>query len=244
MNRTHRSNGMFRLQAAAVAALALVGARSAQAQWGRSTQQQQGAQLLFEWQGNVDRETQFDLYANSRDVNVHGVSSQESRGRFVSRNQMPNAYGTLYVERISGRGNVDVIRQPSNGGGVVRIQDPSGGQGYYDIRVYWQPSGTVGSNYPSNGYPDNRYPNAGYPSGNYPSSNGTYDRNDRNNDAAARDRSGNVIRDRRGNVVRERRGNAILVRDRYGNAVFDRNGNPVYEKTNNGRRGRGDRDER
>jgi hypothetical protein len=236
MTRTLRSIGRQHLQAAALGAaamLALFGARSAQAQWGRNGQQ--NAQLLFEWQGNVDRETQFTI--GSRGVDVRGTQSNESRGRFVSRGSLPrNASGTLYVERVSGRGRVDVIQQPgyNSGDGVVRIQDPSGGQGYYDIRVYWEPSGTYSSG--NGGY---GYPNGGYDRGR----DGVYERNGevgrgRNNDVAY-DRNGNVLRDRRGNVVYERHGNQVLVRDRNGNAVFDRNGNPVYAKTNNGRWGRG-----
>jgi hypothetical protein len=146
---------------------------------------------------------------------------------------MPRGSGTLYVQRVSGRGDVDVLQQPgySNGDGVVRIQDRSGGQGYYDIRVYWQPSGT----YSNNGSGNNGV--YGYPNGSN-GRDGVYERNGevgrgRNNDVA-RDRNGTVLHDRRGNVVYERRGNETLVRDRNGNAVFDRNGNPVYQKSNNG----------
>jgi hypothetical protein len=238
MTRKLRSLSGLRLQAAAVGALSLLGGRVAQAQWG-GYNQNQGSQLVFEWQGNVDRETQFDI--GSRGVNVVGVNGNESRGRFLSRSTMPRGTGTLYVQRVSGRGNVDVVQQPGYNGsdGVVRIADPSGGQGYYDIRVYWQPNGTYGSNTYPNG---SSYPNGSYPNTNS-DRNGVYTRNGevaRDRNGVALDRNGNVIRDRRGNVVYERRGNEQLVRDRNGNVVFDRNGNPAYERVRNGR-GRWDR---
>jgi hypothetical protein len=235
MTRTLRSIGRQQLQAAALGAfgaLALLVARPAQAQWGNN---QQNAQLLFEWQGNVDRETQLTI--GSRGIDVRGTQSNESRGRFVTRGSLPRGSGTLYVQRVSGRGRVDVVQQPGyNGDGVVRIQDPNGGQGYYDIRVYWEPNGTYGNNgnNGSYGYPNG---NGGYDRGR----DGTYERNGevgRGRGDVAYDRNGNVLRDRRGNVVYERRGNQTLVRDRNGNAVFDRNGNPVYQKRNHGRWGR------
>src|SRR3982750_3928479 len=139
MTRTLRQTIASRISLAAGLSISLAAAaQPALAQWGRVSNVPQNAQLLFEWQGDVDREVQFDIYDGSRDVNVHGVNSRESRGRFVSRNGMPRGGGSLYVERVSGRGQVDVIQQPGNsrnGDGVVRIMDPSGGQGYYDIRV-------------------------------------------------------------------------------------------------------------
>ncbi|MBV9878984.1 MAG: hypothetical protein JO180_00735 [Gemmatirosa sp.] len=228
MTRTLRSTFGLGLTIGA----SLLGATPAFAQWGRvatgGNNGSQSSQLLFEWQGNVDRETQFQI--GQRGINVRGTQSNESRGRFVTRGSLPSGNGTLYVQRVSGRGNVDVIQQPgyNSGDGVVRIMDQSGGQGYYDIRVYWQPSGT--------------YSNNGEVYGN---GNGGYDRGrdgsyDRNRDVA-RDRNGNVVRDRHGNVVYERNGNQYVVRDRNGNVVFDRNGYAVYDRGNNGRDRRDDR---
>lgn len=222
MRRTLRSIGRQGLQTMAFGALALLGARSAHAQWG--TNGQQNAQLLFQWQGNVDRETEFDI--GSRGIDVRGVQGNESRGRFVSRASLPRGTGTLYVERVTGRGNVDVIRQPGSNysDGAVRILDKSGGAGYYDIRVYWQPNGT----YSSNG----EYDRGGYDRrgndrvGNGRDRDGRYDR-DQN---VARNRDGRVVYDRRGNVVYERRGNAVVARDRNGNVQFDRDGDPIYRR--------------
>ena len=235
MQRTLRSIGRQGLHTMALGAFALLGARSAQAQWGNNNGQQ-NAQLLFQWQGNVDRETEFDI--GSRGIDVRGVQGNESRGRFVSRSGVPRGSGTLYVQRVTGRGNVDVVRQPgsSSGSGAVRILDKSGGAGYYDIRVYWQPNGTYSSNGESDRGGNDR---GGYGQGRDSDRNrdGRYDR-DQN---VARNRDGRVVYDRRGNVVYERRGDTVVVRDRNGNVQFDRDGDPVYRRTddnNNNNRSR------
>lgn len=142
MSTTLRSISTRGLRLAALGAATLLAGRTAHAQWGRVSQQQ-GSQLLFEWQGRVDRETQLVIGRNN--VSAHGVNSNESRGRFSSRRELPRGAGTLYVQRIDGRGQVDVIQQPGNGygDGVIRIRDTQGGADTYAVRVYWQPSGNV-----------------------------------------------------------------------------------------------------
>ncbi|AHG87885.1 hypothetical protein J421_0348 [Gemmatirosa kalamazoonensis] len=252
MTRTLRSFGRQQLQAALVGAVALLGGRAAQAQWGQP--QNGNMRLVFEWQGNVDRDTRINVGRGG--VSVYGASSNESRGRFVTRGTLPTGNGTLYVQRVSGRGNVEVIQQPgyNSGDGIIRITDSQGGQGYYDIRAYWQSNGTVADR---NGNGDwnsrlgcwdrNHNDSCDHDANGSTNGNGGWDRGDvyqRNGEVArgrgevALDRNGNVVYDRRGQVVYERRGNQTLVRDRNGNVVFDRNGKPVYEKSNNGRRGR------
>jgi hypothetical protein len=168
MTRTHRSIGRLRLQAAALGALVLLGGRSAQAQWG----QPQNARLVFEWQGEVDRETRINI--GQRNVTVRGVYGQESQGRFVNRGSLPTGGGTLYIQRISGRGSVDVIQQPgyNSGDGIIRVADTQGGHDYYDVRVYWQPNGTTA------GRNDGTWDRNG--------NNGTWDRGNGRDNASAR----------------------------------------------------------
>src|SRR5687768_14134252 len=132
MFRTHRSiRSHVRshgARLAAVAGLALVGASSAGAQWGNARYPGNNAQLVFAWEGTVDRETQLNVSRSG--VSVRGVSSNESRGRVTSRGTLPRGTGTLYVQRVDGRGSIDVVRQPSANGygdGVIRIRDPQGG---------------------------------------------------------------------------------------------------------------------
>jgi hypothetical protein len=160
----------------AVAAGLLAGSASlAQAQWwptGSNNGAPQNATLLFEWQGRVDREVQFDI--GRRGVDVRGIDGDQARGRLRERSDLPRGEGRLIVQRLDGRGAVDVIRQPAstnngtgrgygNQQGVVRVRDSQGGADTYRIRVYWQSTGSYGSN------------------------DGTYDRNDRNDRRNGRD---------------------------------------------------------
>jgi hypothetical protein len=146
------------------------------------------------------------------------------------------------VQRVDGRGDVSVIQQPGGGrngygDGIIRIRDPQGGAGFYDVRVYFRPDVGTYSSYPNGGYPSTGYPN-----------NGGYGRDDRGIERGrgrgdvARDRYGNVVYDRNGNPVYERRGNRTVVRDRNGNVVFDRNGHAVYARDRYARRGDDDDD--
>lgn len=107
----------------------------------------QNATLLFEWQGRVDREVQFDI--GNRGVDVRGIDGDNGRGRIRENSGLPRTNGYLVVQRIDGRGNVDIVQQPasSNNGngrgwgnrsGVVRIRDTQGGADTYRIRVYWR----------------------------------------------------------------------------------------------------------
>jgi hypothetical protein len=180
MTRTLRSHldrvARFATRSAAVAGLVVASASVAHAQWwptgsnrggnngsNNSQNAPQNSTLLFEWQGRVDREVQFDV--GNRGVDVRGVDGDQARGRIRENSSLPRTSGYLVVQRIDGRGNVDVVQQPAstnNGNGrgngnrygVVRIRDNQGGADTYRIRVYWQSTGGYGSN------------------------NGTYDRND------------------------------------------------------------------
>jgi hypothetical protein len=197
MIRTHRSIRARGLRLAAAAGVSLLGASAAQAQWGGYPVGNGGSygQLVFEWQGNVDRETQINVGRSN--VSVRGVNGNESRGRFVARGSLPRGNGTLYVPRLDGRGNVDIIQQPGNGygDGIVRIRDGQGGQDFYSIRVYWRGTGTT---------------TAGRNDGTYGRNDGTYGRNDGTWDrtgsgAVSRDRDGDGDYDRADRRIEERR---------------------------------------
>lgn len=95
---------------------------------------QQGAQLLYEWQGRVDHEVQ--IFPGRGGFSVQGIGGQENPGRFRSSGGAPRGSGQITVQRLRGRGPVDVINN-----NVVRIRDPQGGADVYRVRVYWQPTG-------------------------------------------------------------------------------------------------------
>lgn len=144
MTRTLRS--LTGSTARSIVAATLLGlgatAQPALAQWGRIPgvgNSNRDGQLLFAWQGRVDRETQI-IVGRDR-PGVRGVDGRESRGRFTAFGYSPRGDGVLIVQRVDGRGDVDVIRQLGNGReGVIRIRDSRGGDDTYAIRVYWRPA--------------------------------------------------------------------------------------------------------
>lgn len=96
---------------------------------------------VYAWSGTVDREIHIQLRGD-RAV-VHGEDEDRSgRGRVL--NGLPRREGTLVVRRLDGRGEVDVMEQPSARNGytaTLRIRDSKGGADHYRIVAFWQPSG-------------------------------------------------------------------------------------------------------
>jgi hypothetical protein len=121
-----------------LAAAALVGATPALfAQWGRT--QTQG-QELFEWAGRVDREVQIVMRGNQLSTrNVGNTETGRARSRVMM--QMPRQDGEVVAQVVNGRGNVDVIQQPTSQNGfttVIRIVDNASGSDNYRVTAYWQ----------------------------------------------------------------------------------------------------------
>ncbi|MFL5616805.1 MAG: hypothetical protein ACJ79A_00260 [Gemmatimonadaceae bacterium] len=101
---------------------------------------------VYEWDGVVDREIQIQLRGNRAYVQPIGAGEdRNSRGRVI--NGMPQQTGNLVVQRIEGRGDVDVIEQPSSRNGytaTLRIRDPRSGAARYRIVAYWEPPARYG----------------------------------------------------------------------------------------------------
>lgn len=100
---------------------------------------------LFEWTGRVDREVQISMQNNDVWTRASGWGNGEnSRGRSRVDSRLPRSDGYVSVRVLDGRGNVDVIQQPSsrnNYTAVVRIRDAGAGQDRYRIVTYWQSNG-------------------------------------------------------------------------------------------------------
>ena len=101
-----------------------------------------GRREVYEWQGVVDKEIQIQLRGNRAWVQPIGDGDgRAGRGRMVGG--MPQQSGTLVVQRLEGRGEVDVIEQPSPRNGytaTVRVRDRQGGAARYRIAAYWEPA--------------------------------------------------------------------------------------------------------
>ncbi len=108
------------------------------AQPGRNQQQ---TRTLFTWSGTVDREV--ILVMQGRDLMVRGerdiLASRSDGSR--TNSALPRTGGDVRVRVHDGRGNVDVIQQPSARNDYttrIRIRDPRSGTDRYRITAYWE----------------------------------------------------------------------------------------------------------
>jgi len=101
---------------------------------------------VYRWQGLVDKEVRIQL-SNNR-AYVQPVGNREVRnnnGQFLAG--MPQQDGILRVQRIEGRGDIDVIQQPTAANGysaTLRVRDPSSGAANYRIVAVWEPANSNG----------------------------------------------------------------------------------------------------
>jgi hypothetical protein len=103
-----------------------------------------GAQELFEWGGRVDREIRIQAGRGSAQIINMGSNERNNGGRFRSMNLLPSQDGIVTVQVLEGRGQVDVVQQPSRRNGyttVLRLRDPDSGASRYRIAAYFQPNG-------------------------------------------------------------------------------------------------------
>ena len=122
-------------QAAALAALLVVAGAAGVAAQDRP---------LFEWRGRVDREIQ--IVMQGRDLNTHLASWQDRLLRDRQRvfSVLPREDGWVTVRREDGRGDAEVVQQPSRRNdytAVIRIRDARGGTDDYRLTAYWRPAG-------------------------------------------------------------------------------------------------------
>jgi hypothetical protein len=96
---------------------------------------------LLRWSGNVDGEIEIRLQ-NGR-VDYRTLSGQQPTGiRSSLGNEGGQRYsGSVAIGGVQGRGQVNVIQQPTSQNGyttVIRVRDPQGGYGFYSFDVIAQ----------------------------------------------------------------------------------------------------------
>ena len=127
---------------------------------------------VYEWSGRVDKEVRIQLRGSRAYVqNANAADGRFARGRVM--HDLPRRDGRLVVERLDGRGIVDVLMQPSARNGytaTLRIRDPRGGSDNYHIVARWEPADSYGR------YGDGRYDDGQYGDGRY-DGDPRYDRN-------------------------------------------------------------------
>lgn len=127
------------------AAVLTAGASMALAQWGqgqgqRQRQGQENGQELFQWNGRVDREVQIVMRGGNVWTNDIG-RSEPGRARSRALSVLPSQQGEVAVQVLAGRGDVDVIQQPTSRNDfttIVRVRDPRSGADNYRLVAYWQ----------------------------------------------------------------------------------------------------------
>lgn len=147
-------------------------------------QQTQGMEL-FEWNGRVDREIQVVMRGNNLWTNQVG-QTESPRARTRTYSRLPNQDGQVMVRVLNGRGNVDVIQQPTRQNGyttIVRLVDGRSGSDDYRLVAYWQ--GYANGDVYGGGSSNNR--GRGVARGHDKNNNGIDDRDERRRDRDDRD---------------------------------------------------------
>ena len=212
---------------ATIAAAALfVAAPAAHAQWSTILRNagggavRNGGTAVYEGEGRVDQEIRVELRDNR--ASIIRVGSRETianSGRELSA--IPREPGRLSVERLAGRGSIDVIQQPTASNGytaVLRLVDNADGASIYHLIAYWQP--TNGGDRAGNGTygDDGRSGRSGHGS----SADSGYDRDGYDRDGYDRDGYDRNGRDRRGGYRNGRGDNGHGRGHAYGHDKQDR----------------------
>jgi hypothetical protein len=96
---------------------------------------------LLRWSGNVDGELEIRIQ-NGR-VNYRTLSGAQptSMRADLGTQGGQRSNGSVAIAGAQGRGQVNVIQQPTAQNGyttVIRVRDPQGGYGYYNFDAVWQ----------------------------------------------------------------------------------------------------------
>jgi hypothetical protein len=114
------------------------------------------ARPLFDWSGRVDREVRITMHG--RDARTQSAGRiQAQRSRIDVATALPRSDGHVSVRVEDGRGDVDVVQQPSARNDyttIVRIRDRSNGTDTYRVTAFWLPERSSSGNGPWNGRDD------------------------------------------------------------------------------------------
>jgi hypothetical protein len=106
-----------------------------------------GRSAVYQFQGTVDKEIRIQLRGDRASVQPMGEGDYRANRGGRMMNGLPRQDGNLVIERLAGRGDIDVIEQPSSRNGytaTLRIRDPKGGADNYRFVAYFQPVNNIG----------------------------------------------------------------------------------------------------
>jgi hypothetical protein len=101
-----------------------------------------GRSAVYQFQGTVDKEIRIQLRGDRASVQPMGEGDYRASRGGRMMNGLPRQDGNLVIERLAGRGDIDVLEQPSSRNGytaTLRIRDPKGGADNYRFVAYFQP---------------------------------------------------------------------------------------------------------
>jgi len=111
---------------------------------------------LFDWSGRVDREVRIMMHG--RDARTQTTSrSPVTRSRIDVATALPQRDGRVTVRVQDGRGDVDVVQQPSARNDyttIVRIRDRSSGIDNYRVTAFWMPDNNGNGSWDDRDYPN------------------------------------------------------------------------------------------
>lgn len=91
------------------------------------------------WRGMVDDVVHLEI--RGRDIAVRSISGRYySNSTFSFTSPLPNRNVWVNVDKKRGRGNVEVIQQPSRSNdytAIIQISDRDGGARDYQLEIYW-----------------------------------------------------------------------------------------------------------
>ena len=94
---------------------------------------------LFSWSGTVDREAIIVMRGAVIETQGDGFDAYRD-ARYRVRASLPRSAGSVRVVRSDGRGDVDVIEQPTPFNGFttrLRVRDRAAGADQYRLEAYW-----------------------------------------------------------------------------------------------------------
>jgi hypothetical protein len=98
--------------------------------------------VLLKWTGRVDKEVQLTIRDTTVSTSI--VGGQPARVTYFDvQDRLPRRDGTVRVELNAGRGDVDVVQQPSASNdyaSIIRIRDKRTGTHSFDLTVFWNPN--------------------------------------------------------------------------------------------------------
>ncbi|HEY5220265.1 MAG TPA: hypothetical protein VIJ16_10680 [Gemmatimonadaceae bacterium] len=96
---------------------------------------------LVTWNGRVDKEAQITIRDTTIGTGIVG-GKPVKYAYFDVQDRLPRVPGFVRVELDAGRGDVDVLQQPSASNdyaAIIRIRDKSAGADNYSLTAFWNP---------------------------------------------------------------------------------------------------------